>query len=85
MPSGGGHRFNTIPLPLPGADVLLGSGDLGGERVPAVWSELWSFLEGGALSSTPLQALPHSKPALAHFSYKEPNNKYFRSDGQLWS
>ena len=59
MPSGG--DTGSIPSsPLPRADVLLGSGDLGGEGVPAVVRALSSLsLEAGA----PLPPLP-CKPCL---------------------
>lgn len=45
MPSGG--DTGSIPSSLlPKADVLLGSGDLGGERVPAVVRAQGSLLKG---------------------------------------
>ena len=87
MPSGG--DTGSIPSsPLPRADVLLGSGDLGGETVPAVVRALSSLSRSGCTPpSTPLQALPNSKPALStlYFPVKGQIVKISGVMGQLWS
>lgn len=83
MPSGG--DTGSIPSSLlPKADVLLGSGDLGGERVPVVVRAQGSLLKGGA-SLSPLPAKPCLvlNQGLARFSCKGSVSKHFRRRGPL--
>lgn len=71
MPSGGDTGSMPSSL-LARADVLLGSGDLSGERVP-VWSELGAPSRGGHIPrSTPAQAGLTLHQGSARFSWEGP-------------